>query len=263
MTASPAGSRCGKDVLADEQLAGLARPVLAERRLHAVHDGPVQVQADVGEMLAVLRVAQPFVGDAMAADERFPAVDHGQLAVVAVVQHPDGVERSLVEELHLAAHFAHAREHVLVEGLRALRVQHQAHADAGPGAVHERADHPCGERARLPEEGFEVDGLARGQDPRLEHVVEGTVLVDAHGVAGHRGAEREAREGRDQRVDAVVALHLQHGAAMAADRPDHEHQHGDQRGRQPGPEGGVHLVPLCELILPTGSVRNQLFARCP
>ena len=74
----------GEHVVADEQLASLAHPILAEGGLHAVHDGSVHAHAEVAVMLAVLRVAQPGVDEAMAADKGFAAVDHHQLAVVTV-----------------------------------------------------------------------------------------------------------------------------------------------------------------------------------
>jgi hypothetical protein len=51
--------------------------------------GPCSQHADVGVVLVVLGVAQPVVGDAVAADEGLLAVDDADLAVVAVVQHAE------------------------------------------------------------------------------------------------------------------------------------------------------------------------------
>src|SRR6185503_21045597 len=67
-------------------------PVLAERGLHGVHDRTTQSHADVGEMLAVLRVTQPRIDDAMAADEAHAPVDHRELAMIARVHHADVVD---------------------------------------------------------------------------------------------------------------------------------------------------------------------------
>ena len=80
-----------------EELAGLARPVLAESALHAMDDRAAQAHAHVGVVLAVLRVAEPLVHDAVPTDERLAAVDDQHLAVGAVVQHADVAQLGLVE----------------------------------------------------------------------------------------------------------------------------------------------------------------------
>src|SRR5690606_1495448 len=63
------GLECGKHPLADEQLAGLLDPVLAEYALHAVHGGTAQADRDVPVAARVLRLTQPRVLHAVSADE--------------------------------------------------------------------------------------------------------------------------------------------------------------------------------------------------
>src|SRR4029450_4228511 len=78
-----------KYVVPNEQFARFLDPVLAECGLHTVHDGPAQSEANVGDVFPVFRIAQPVVDYAMAAHERFAAVDDDELAMVPVVQHAD------------------------------------------------------------------------------------------------------------------------------------------------------------------------------
>ena len=158
----------------------------------------------------------------MAADERFLAVDDDDLAMVAVVQHADVAQRSLVEERHPAAGVAHPLHDFLSGLLGALGVQQHAHLHAGPGAVDQRVGHAPAQLPVLPQEGLEMHGVAGCTDALDEHVEEGAVLVHLDLVAGHGRAQRQARQARHELVDRVVAIDLQRGVAVAADRPDHQ-----------------------------------------
>jgi hypothetical protein len=62
-----------------------------------VHDGAAKPDADVGEVLLVLGVAEPGVDDAVSADECGATVDDDDLAVIALVEDADvaQIERSL------------------------------------------------------------------------------------------------------------------------------------------------------------------------
>ena len=109
-------------VIAHEQLTGLASPVFTEGALHAVHDRPMEVQADVAVVLSVFRIAQPLVHDAMTAHKGLAPVDHHQLTMVAVVEHSDVSQLPLVKEHHAAARVAHLAHDGLARVLRTFSV---------------------------------------------------------------------------------------------------------------------------------------------
>ena len=155
----------GEHAVAGEQLAGLTGPVLAEGALHAVHDGAVQPHAHVGIVLAVLRVSQPLVDDAVTADEGLAPIDDDHLAVVAVVQHADVDERPLVKQPDLAASLPHLAHGFLAGVSRAVRVQHHADLLARASALRQRVRDTLAECALLPQEGLEVHRVFRGPDP--------------------------------------------------------------------------------------------------
>ena len=51
------GRELRKNVVTYEELAGVLDPVLAEDRLHGVHDGPAQSHAEIAHVVGALRVA--------------------------------------------------------------------------------------------------------------------------------------------------------------------------------------------------------------
>ncbi len=228
-------------VLAHEQLAGLAGPVLTEGALHAVHDRPMEVQADVGVVLSVFGIAQPLVHDAMTAHEGLAPVDHHQLPMVAVVEHSDVSQPPLVKERHPAARVPHLLHDGLARVLRAFRVQQHAHRHPRSRAVDQRIGHPAPERALLPQERLEVDGSLRRPDAADQDIEERPVLMYLHPVACHRRAERQARERGHQLVDRRVALDVQVRVFVAADRPYDQ----GQEDHDPEQEATQHFTHTC------------------
>src|SRR5688572_2409616 len=126
----------GKDVLAHEQLAGLPDPVLAERRLHAVDDGPEQPNADIRD-LPLAAIAEPGVYDAVSAHEGHAAVDHRQLAMIALVEHADVLDAPAMELLEAAPGVLELALDHLSHFFRASGIQQDAHGHARARASHE------------------------------------------------------------------------------------------------------------------------------
>ena len=89
MSTLPSGESSGKTLVTDEELAGILDPVLAEHRLHGVHDGPAQSHAEIAHVVGALRVPQPAIDDAVTANERDTAIQHYELAMIAVIEHAD------------------------------------------------------------------------------------------------------------------------------------------------------------------------------
>src|SRR3954464_11684206 len=91
--------------------------------------GPRQPHREVAEVLAVLCLPQPLVLDAVPADEGDAAVDHHQLAMVALVLQPEVAQAPWMEELELAAggdQFARRR---LAHLVAARGIDEHAHLD--------------------------------------------------------------------------------------------------------------------------------------
>ncbi len=161
--------------------------------------GAAQPHAEIAHVLAVLGVAEPAVDDAVAADQGDPAVEHHELAMIAVVEHADVAQLPRVVQRELAAGLAQAALGVVAH-LLAAAARRPARAPCTPArrrstsaSTRRRAEH-----ALLPEKGLEVHG-ARGRRDLLEHgVEEGAVLEELDGVAQVDGALRQARQRRQQ-----------------------------------------------------------------
>ena len=124
-----------------------------------------------------LRVAEPLVGDADAAGEAHPAVDHEELAVRAVVQPPDRVPARLVVAAQLDARGLHLLQIRLVDLAAADPVDQDVDAHPGPGPLGERVRERLADRARPVDVCLEGDRLPRGAD-RVEHRREDLIAVE-------------------------------------------------------------------------------------
>ncbi len=116
----------------------------------------MKVDADVGVVLAVLGVAQPGVDDAMTADERLPAVDDGDLAMVAVVQHADVAQSLFMKKHDSASGFFHPSQICLACVFGAFCVKQDTHLRARPSPLRQRVRHALTEHAFLPKKSFEM-----------------------------------------------------------------------------------------------------------
>jgi hypothetical protein len=139
-----------EDIIAHEQLTGLSDPVLAECRLHAVHDGAAQPDADVGKVLPVLRAAEPAVDDAMAAEERGAAVEDDELAVIALVEDADMAPVERVKLRELAASVLELLLDRLAHLAAAVRVEQHTNLHAGPRALAEGIGEALAQHTFLP-----------------------------------------------------------------------------------------------------------------
>jgi hypothetical protein len=221
-----------KHVVADEQLARLARPVLAERRLHVRHHRAPHANADVGVVLAVLGVAEPLVLDAVAADERDLAVQDHDLAVVALVKDADVADVATVEHHDPAAGALHLLPDRVAHLLGPDRIEQHAHLQPGLRTLGQGVGDAPGQRALLPEEGLEVHGLRGLADLLDQHLEERAVLEHLDRIAGDRRRQGKAGERGHQLVDRLVALDVQIGIAMPLDRPDDQRQDDDEDEEQ-------------------------------
>src|SRR5688572_16075002 len=89
-----------------EELTRRPYPVLAEDRLHRVDRGTLEADRKVAIGALAVGFVLPLVDDAVAAHERGLAVDHQDLAMVALVEDPDEAQFQGMEtsELHPGRH---------------------------------------------------------------------------------------------------------------------------------------------------------------
>jgi len=173
----------GKGVPADEQLTGTLGPVLAEHGLHRMHGGTAKPHAEIAHVLAVLRVAEPLVDDAMAAHQGDAAVEHDELAMVAVVENADVAPVPRMVQLELAARGFEPLLDVAASLLAAFAIHQHAHDHAGAAARDQCVDETPAQHAVLPQIGFEVYRSRRRLDFLEQDVEEVAVLEEFDGVA--------------------------------------------------------------------------------
>ena len=220
-----------------EQLAGVFDPVLRERGLDRVHDGPADPHGEIAHVLLVLGVAEPGVDDAVTSNQGDAAVEHHELAMVALVEHPDVRPALRMVPLEFAAGGGQLALDVGPHVLAAVRVYEHADGDAGAAAFDQGVHESPLERPRLPEEGLEVHG-SRGVLDLVDHdVEERAVLEQLHAVAVVDGALGQPRQRRHQLGQRRVAIDLEHGRLVPPDRPDDGDEQADQHKEQPDDDG--------------------------
>jgi hypothetical protein len=199
---------------------------------------------DAGHHVEPARAAagrlQPPVGDAGAADERNPAVDHEQLAVGAVVQAAQAVPREVLIRLHPGARRAQRLPDPPERAEAADRVHDEGHADAGARPLGERFDEPIADCTLLEDVALHVDGFAgaadRVQHGRIERLAVGQD-VDLVAVLQVRLA------GRLQDVDEVIAARVDVRFDVIGNVRREERRHDQPRDERPAdvrqPEHGT------------------------
>jgi hypothetical protein len=165
-------------------------------------------------------------------DERRAAVDHDDLAVVALVDDADVRERPGMEERERAAALAQPALRVAAHLLAAGRIDQHAHFHACLRAIAERLRDTPAQLAILPEKRLEMHRTLRRGDVFEQHVEEGAVLDDLHVIAGDRRAQREPGERTDQLFQRTLRFDPEVRFAVAGDRPDDEEQQEDDRDQQ-------------------------------
>lgn len=151
----------GEDVAAHEELTRFVYPVFTEGRLHRVHHRSCEAHADVAEVIGVLRVAEPVVDDAVAADVGDAAIEDGDLAMVTPVEHAEVAWAPHVIPGDAAASLLQAPPCIPAHLAAAGGIEQHAHLHTGTAALGERVDHPRSEYTFLPEVGLEMHGVLR------------------------------------------------------------------------------------------------------
>src|SRR5688572_13736116 len=93
----------GESVLTHDQLAGVFNPVLAECGLHRMHDRAAHPHAQIAHVLLVLRIPEPAIDNAMTTDEGNTAIEHDDLAMIALVEHANVAPLPRVVQREFAA----------------------------------------------------------------------------------------------------------------------------------------------------------------
>jgi hypothetical protein len=230
----------GEEVRAARHLPRLLDPVLREGRLQLRHDRPFHPRADVAEVLLVLRLPQPVVGEAMSAHVRDAPVDDEDLAVIAIVDQAEVGDQDRVVPAHLRAGFLQQLESLLSELLAAAAVEHHPHLHLLARLGRQRLGHAPRELPLLAEKRLVVDGLARGGDVGEDAVPHRPVLQQLDAVAADA---RPLRQPRDRRDEVLEAGRLQSQVRTPAPLhgPEDEQQDGDGQRQQPeDPDRYVH-----------------------
>src|SRR3954471_12788878 len=142
----------------------------------------------------MLRIAAPHVIDSVAERVADPAIDHDDLAMVALVVARKLTEAHAVVDAEVDAGRAQPRPRPRRRFLRAALIDKDAHFDPRLRASRQRLGHPLRDRAVAPEKRFEVDAVRR---PRriVEHRVEkAAVLYDRYAIALRDVAPRQRGE---------------------------------------------------------------------
>ena len=175
------------------------------------------------------------------------AVDHRQLAVVAVVQHADVAQPRAVEVREPAAGVAQLRVRPRRPSCLPPRASSSTRTCTPARARRQNAS--ASRRPSTPSFHRKVSKCTlccRRVDVGDQRVEEGAVLEDLDAVAGHRHAERQPGQRRQQLLDRLAALDRQLRVAVRADRPDHQHQQRDHApaARSPAPSRRSTACPL-------------------
>jgi hypothetical protein len=182
-----------------------------------VHGRPAQPHRYVAVVLLVLRLAEPIVGHAVAADVCGPAVDDEDLPMVAVVEAAEAAQPQRPAVLDRHAGVPHPAEAGTPEVAAAVGVEHDPHRHALASACGQGRGHPFGDLAFLGEEGLEVHRVARGGDVGEQAVEERAICDQLDVVAGAEAALRHAGDGALEPRDARL-----HGEPQRVSTPPFE-----------------------------------------
>src|ERR1051325_2322159 len=209
-------------------LARLLDPVLAECRLHAADDGPLDAPAGVAPVVFSLAFPGPFLGDAEAADVADAAVDDHLLAVIAVVEAPDVAEAEGMKRAHLYAGGEHLVAYLVVHLVAAGGVDEGAPLPALPHLRRQRRRDLFADRAFPPDVRLDVHALARRGDVAQEQREKAVaVLEELDAVAGLEARLRQADDRRQESAEVAGVFHLQMHGAAALGGPEREREPGD------------------------------------
>ena len=220
-----------------EHFAGHLHPVVVERGLHLRDDGTLDAEMHVSPVVGILRVAHPLVGDADAAGECDPAVDHQQLAMGAIVEAVQVIPLQWTVLLDVDATILHFLQQVVLHLDAAGPVDGDVDLDPCLRALLQCIGELLADLPRPVDVRLEGDGLLRTAD-RLQHRREDLVAVVEvdHMVAGDDArAEQHPHFAPELRVvDGVAVFDL--AVEFLLGRREVHHQHGREGGHQGGQE---------------------------
>jgi hypothetical protein len=191
-----------------------------------VHHRAAQAHRKVAHVVAVLRIPEPLVDDAVAADPPDRAVEDRDLAMIALGDDADVLQRPRVVDRDLAAGGLHLLPR-RADLLAAHGVEHETHAQPLPRFARQCFGHAATELAVLPQVRLEVHASLRSRDVGDQRVVESAVLVDLHAVPADRHAERQSRDRRHEVLDRLARFELQVRVLVTLDRPNGDAEQGD------------------------------------
>ena len=178
--------------------------------------GPVTRNIMSRQWSLVLRVPEPLVRDAHAADEPDLAVDHDRAPVVAAVEPRPGAERRLAVALDPPAGLLERAEPIVGRAVAADVVDEHAHRHAAALPLEERVEHLIAHAAVFPHVDHDVDRRARGADVAQQRGQEGVAVVehlDAAAALERRVDEMRQRLGELRRIHRAKRLVGPHDAA--------------------------------------------------
>src|SRR5690606_11498359 len=220
----PLGLEHWEYAVADEELARLLDPILAEYALRALHGGAAQPKEDVAVLIGVLGIAEPGVLHAVPADEGDADVDDAKLPVIALVLVADLLQPAVMETAYSAARRLEPLLGSIAHPLAAVRVDQKTHGHACPCALGEDLTEPRRGLAVLPDIRLEVNGRARVAHLFRDRVEERAVLDQLDGVAFDQRAVCEADERRQKLLEVGISVEDEARLAIAAQRPDDEQE---------------------------------------
>ena len=185
-----------------------------------MHDGPADPHGEIAHVLLVLGIAEPRVDDAVTSNQGDAAVEHRELAMVALVEHADVRPALRMVQHELASGGGQLALDVGPHFLAAVCIDEHAHGDAGAAAFDQGIHEPPFERPCLPEEGLEVHGPRGVLDLVDQDVEERAVLEQLHPIAVVDGALGQPRQRRHQLGRRRVAIDVEHGRLVPPDRPN-------------------------------------------
>src|SRR5688500_4776678 len=197
-------------------------------------------------MLLVLSIAQPFIAQTVTTYVADAAVDHGQLAMVALVDEAeiadaDGV---VIPDLHPCFFQSFAIGLSVPSAARAI--EKHPHLHAFLSFPDQRIGHPFRQRPASAEERLEGDGLFRVVHVLEQSIPECAVLQKLDAIAvDDRPLGDSGDRGHENLVGALAFLEREMRPLPALDRPDDHDQRDDgddEKDQHPHRYGDLHSL---------------------
>ncbi len=225
-----------KILLAERQLARFLDPVLGEHRLQRMDDRSDDADGGISKVLSVLRVAAPFLRDAVTEDDADAPVGDEDLSVRAVVPTAKVLRPGPGIDGNPAPGLLHGLEEGRVARVGAESIDEDTHLDAASGPIRQCLTDLTGDLAESPDVRLEMDRVARLGDVLQEDGKEAvTVLQDLDGIAFANRAASDPRDGWELGGDVTDGAPGDDGSAPARARREEpeEKADGNEAPREP------------------------------